>query len=151
MMDWSKKIRDKKELTSIEKENIRQVDEAFAKLKKTDKDMIQYRGEVIKPDTSWCKQILEAKIGDEIQMEGYTWTTDSKKYAFDTYAQKGIAFQNRWSFKYNILCPKGSSISLARSRLGQEFILARDSSFKVVQKEINEEDKTAQIYLELIP
>ncbi len=151
MMDWSKKIRDKKELTSIEKENIRQVDEAFTKLKKTDKDMIQYRGEVIKPDTSWCKQILEAKIGDEIQMEGYTWTTDSKKYAFDTYAQKGIAFQNRWSFKYNILCPKGSSISLARSRLGQEFILARDSSFKVVQKEINKEDKTAQIYLELIP
>lgn len=131
------------------------IDKGFAKLPRTKYEMMQYRGEVVAGYEPWTKKVLSLKKGDTFEMPGYCWTTDSQRYAFGSYSGDGnldfLKEMNRYSIKYNILCPEGTQIMASRSRMGQEFVMPCDSKMKLVKKVVDEENRTIEIFCEHIP
>ena len=140
--------------TAEEKVQKSLVDKAFKKIKGTDYDMFQYRGEVLSENSPYFQKLKGLKEGDIFDIPGYAWTTDSSRYAFGTYAngtKDMLEFFKKWNVKHHILCPEGTKIFASRSRLGQEFVMPCDSKMKLIKKEIDEANREIILYSEHIP
>lgn len=130
------------------------VDNAFKKVKGTEYDMFQYRGECLSESFPYFQKLKNLKEGDIFDIPGYAWTTDSSKYAFGTYAngtKDMLEFFKKWNVKHHILCPESTKIFASRSRLGQEFVMPCDSKMKLIKKVIDEENREIILYSEHIP
>lgn len=141
-------------LTEEEKVQKSLIDKAFKEAKGTKYDTFQYRGENLSEDSPSFLKLKNLKEGEVFDIPGYAWTTDSSKYAFETYANGSkdmLEFFKKWNIEHHILCPENTKIFASRSRLGQEFVMPCDSKMKLIKKVIDEENREMIFYSEHIP